>query len=293
MTRNLIKGTGARFALLCVLMLAMPLAWASAPFPVAQVLARSGAPPAPAAVVGRAWLNDYRAAMNDARSGFAYALVQPLANLKVRLDGMAGGAPGGAKWIAVNWEDELVGLLAPTQNLRQDILRGHINPQPVQPLLVAGAVQVTWLPRAALKQALNQAEDAIAAHASGIRVWQLLRAGLTQVRKEFYLQDADLLRAYGFLEAAEAKAPLNYGAASPLLLRASAALRGDASSTALASSLHRLATQGNPRAYAIGAVALRLKNQITRRAFLWFVRPRMHPGYSLSLSLKGISASSS
>lgn len=269
------------------------LAGAHPLFPVAAVLhGRLAA--APGYVAGAAWLADYRQDMRAARAGCGYALAQPLANLKTRLDAMAPVAsalPGRGEWIAARREDEVVGLAAPNLELRQDVLRGHINPRPVEPLLVAGAVRVTWLPRAALRRALNRAEAAIAEHAPGDRVWHILQSGLRQIRESSYLRDGQLLRAYGFLEAAQAVAPLDDRAASALLLRASDTF-GAAASGALADRLRELA-QGHPQAYAIGALALQLKDTIAQRARFWFARAHPPGGYLSSLSLKGISPSAS
>ncbi len=248
----------------------------------------------PANVAGAAWLADYRQDMRDARAGYGYALAQPLANLKARLDAMAPAAsalPGQGTWVAARREDELVGLATPNLELRQDILRGHINPRPVEPLLVAGAVRITWLPRTALRQTLDRAAAAIAEHARGGEVWHILQGGLRQVRKASYLQDGRLLRAYGFLEAAQAVVPLNDRAAKVLLLRAAGTL-GSVGPAPVADRLRDMA-HGHPQAYAIGALALQLKDRIAQRALFWFAHARAPVRYLSSLSSKGISASSS
>ncbi len=270
-----------------------PLAGAHALYPVAAVLHQRLAA-APAGVVGAAWLADYRQDMRAARAGNGYVLAQPLANLKARLDAMmpvASALPGRGAWIAARQEDEVVGLATPSLELRQDILRGHINPRPVAPLLVAGALRVTWLPRAALRHTLDRAETAVAEHASGSRVWRILQGGLRDVRVASYLRDERMLRAYGFLEAAQAAAPLDGRAAGALLRHASAVL-GDSAPGGLAVRL-RDAAQGRPQAYAIGALALHLKEDIAQRARLWYARAHPSAGYLSSLSLKGISPSAS
>ena len=262
-------------------------------FPVAAVL-QERLEATPANVSGVAWLDDYQQAMNDARAGYAYALRRQLVNLQTRLAGLASGAPGGngrGGWIAAECADELVALEAPDLNLREDIRRGHINPQPRRPTLVAGAIAVTWLPRQTLEHALRKAESAVAEHAPGASVSQDLRDGLAQVRQESYLRDTGLLRAYGLLEAAQATSALGNGVSSTLLLQGADELKRDASPPGVAVSLRRLAGQGQPAGYAIGALADRLKSQIAERARRWFARSLPRTRYSLSL--KGISASSS
>ena len=262
-------------------------------FPVAAVL-QERLEATPENVVAVAWLDDYRQAMNDARAGYAYAMHRQLVNLQTRLAGLASGVPGENGhdgWIAAECADELVALEAPDLNLREDIRRGHINPQPRRPALVAGAIAVTWLPRQALERALQKAETAVAEHAPGASVSRDLRDGLAQVRQESYLRDAGLLRAYGLLEAAEATSALGNGVADTLLLQGADELKGDASPPGVAVSLRRLAGQGQPAGYAIGALAQRLKSQIAERARRWFARSLPRTRYSLSL--KGISASSS
>lgn len=283
----------ARVILLALLAFLHGHAQGAPVFPVAAVL-QERLEASPANVAGVAWLDDYRQAMNDAQAGYAYALRQQLVNLQARLAGLARGAPvgrGTGDWIAAEREDELVALAAPDLNLREDIRRGHINPQPRRPALVAGAIAVTWLPRQALERALRKAEAAVAEHAPGATVSQDLRGGLAQVRQKSYLQDASLLRAYGLLEAAQATSALGNGVASALLLRGAEELRGDASPPGVAVSLRRLAGQGQPASYAIGVLAERLKSQIAERARRWFARSLPRTRYSLSL--KGISASSS
>ena len=279
-------------ALAVVLAALSPLAGAHPLFPVAAVLQQRMAA-APAYVAGAAWLADYRQDMRAARAGSGYALAQPLANLKARLDAMAPVAsalPGRGRWIAAREEDEVVGLAAPSLELRQDISRGHIDPRPIEPLLVAGAVRVTWLPRTALRRTLDRAAAAIAEHAPGDRVWHILQGGLRQARKTSYLRDGRLLRAYGFLEAAQAEAPLDDRAAGALLLRASATL-GTASGR-LAVRLRDMARR-HPQAYAIGALALHLKDDIAQRTRFWFAHAHPPADYLSSLPLKGISPSAS
>ncbi len=135
----------ARVILLALLAFLHGHALGAPVFPVAAVL-QERLEASPANVAGVAWLDDYRQAMNDAQAGYAYALRQQLVNLQARLAGLASGAPvghGDGDWIAAEREDELVALEAPDLNLREDIRRGHINPQPRRPVLVAGAIAVT------------------------------------------------------------------------------------------------------------------------------------------------------
>lgn len=290
---NRAAGALARGILAAALLVVPPLAVAGPVFPVAAVLHERMAA-TPTNVAGAAWLADYRQDMRDARAGYGYALAQPLANLEARLDAMAPAAsalPGQGDWVAARQEDELVGLAAPNLDLRQDVLRGHINPRPVEPLLIAGAVRITWLPRTALRQTLDRAEAAIAEHAGGDEVWHILQGGFSQVRKVSYLQDGRLLHAYGFLEAAQAVVPLNGNAAKVLLRRAAGSL-GRAGPAPVAYRLRDM-TQGQPQAYAIGALALQLKERIAQRALFWFAHARAPVRHLSSLSAKGISASSS
>ncbi len=232
----------------------------------------------PGDIADAAWLKDYRQAMGNLHSGYAYAMRQPLADLRARLEGLARRPlppqTPTAAWISAARETQLVRLDAPDLNLRPDVRRGHINPRPAPIPVVAGAVRVTWLPTEALRQALRKAGEAIAGGSHGARAWQAMEAGLAQVKVETYLHDASLLRAYGLLQAAAATAPLDNGVTNVLLRRAAAFLQGDAALLKLSAALRGMAAQGHPQAYPIGAQADHLRELIAERARLWFAHAR-------------------